>query len=123
MTTMGLPDDDVRRQVFLDNLVSGNVAYQPLCTGIGLCRLNASRKPGLALQIAPEALQAGQLERVLERRFAHAVVFDGCFVYLDTKGCLVIWHALAPNDQSVDDIIGRMLSLAKLETLDVYRAP
>ncbi|CRM84126.1 hypothetical protein H097_04809 [Pseudomonas sp. FH4] len=118
---MGLPDDDSRRQVFLDNLVSGNVAYQPLCPGIGLCRLNAGQKLGLALQIAPEALQAGQLERVLERRFAHARGFDGCFVYLDAKGSLVIWHALTPNVHALDDIISRMLSLAMLDALDVHR--
>ena len=120
---MGLPDDDGRRQVLLDNLVSGAVAHQPLCPGIGLCRLNAGQKPGLALQIAPEALQAGQVQRVLERRFAHAMVFDGCFVYLDAKGSLVIWHALVPNGQSLDDIVSRLLSLAKLEALDVRRAP
>lgn len=120
---MGLPDDDSRRQVLLDNLVSGNTAYQPLRPGISLCRLNAGQKPGLALQIAPQALQNGQLERVLERRFTHAIVFDGCFVYLDAKGSLMIWHALTSNIHTLDDIISRMLSLAKLETLDTHRAP
>lgn len=119
---MGLPDDGSPRQVFLDSLVSGNVAYQSLSPGIGLSRLNAGQKPGLALQIAPEALQAGQLERALERRYAHAIVFDGCFVYLDAKGSLVIWHALTPDGHSPDEIISQMLSLAKLEALDRRRA-
>ncbi len=120
---MGLPDDVSRRQALLDSLVSGNGAYQPLRPGIGLCRLNAGQQPGLALQIAPEALQAGQLERVLERRFEHAMVFDGCFVYLDAKGNLVIWHALTPSSHALDDTISRMLSLARLQALDLHRAP
>ena len=120
---MPLPDAGSHDQEFLQNLVSGRVAYHSLHPGIGLCRLNPGSQPGLALQIAPEALQVGQLERVLERRFVHAIVFDGCFVYLDAKGNLVIWHALGPNGQPLDDIISRLLSLAKLEALDVKRAP
>lgn len=120
---MGLPDTDAPHQVPLDKLMSGDVAHHTLCPGISLCRLSAGQKPGLALQIAPEALQAGQVQRVLERRFVHAMVFDGCFVYLDAKGNLVIWHALVPNGQPLDDIVSRLLSLAKLETLDVQRAP
>ena len=120
---MGLPDEGARRQVLLDNLASGNVAYQSLCPGIGLCRLNAGRQAGLALQIAPEALQVGQLERVLERRFEHATAFDGCFVFLDAKGSLVIWHALPSCGHSPADTLSRMLSLARLEALDVHRAP
>jgi len=123
MTSMGLPDEGARRQVLLDNLVSGNAAYQSLCPGIGLCRLNAGRQAGLALQIAPEALQPGQLDQVLKRRFAHAIGFDGCFVYLDAKGSLVIWHAWSPKGHSADDIVSRLLSLARLEALDVHRAP
>lgn len=123
MTVMPLPDAGSHDQEFLQNLVSGRVAYHSLHPGIGLCRLNPGSQPGLALQIAPEALQVGQLERVLERRFEHATAFDGCFVFLDAKGSLVIWHALVPNGQSLDDIVSRLLSLAKLEALDVRRAP
>ncbi|NNA98762.1 transcriptional regulator [Pseudomonas gessardii] len=120
---MGLHSAGSRGQGFLEDLVSGRAAYHSLHPGIGLYRLNAGPQPGLALQIAPEALQAGQLERVLERRFEHATVFDGCFVFLDANGSLVIWHALAPNGRSPDDILSRLLSLARLETLDVHRAP
>ena len=120
---MGLSDTDAPRQVPLDKLVSGDVAHHTLCPGISLCRLSAGQKPGLALQIAPEALQAGQVQRVLERRFVHAMVFDGCFVYLDAKGSLVIWHALPSCGHSPADTLSRMLSLARLEALDVHRAP
>ncbi|QJI27339.1 transcriptional regulator [Pseudomonas sp. ADAK18] len=118
---MGLPDDDPHRQVFLDNLVGGNDAHLPLIPGIGLCPLKAGVQPGLALQIQPEALQTGQLERVLERRFEQALAFDGCFVYLDAKGALVIWHALVADTNRLNDIISRMLSLATLEALDTHR--
>ena len=120
---MPLPDAGSHNQEFLQNLVSGRVAYHSLHPGIGLCRLNPGSQPGLALQIAPEALQAGQLDQVLKRRFAHAIGFDGCFVYLDGKGSLVIWHAWSPKGHSHDDIVSRLLSLARLEALDVHRAP
>ena len=115
---MGLPDTDAPRQVPLDKLMSGDVAHHTLCPGISLCRLSAGQTPGLALQIAPEALQAGQVQRVLERRFEHASAFDGCFVFLDAKGSLVIWHALPPQRNLLNRLLSRMLSLANLETLD-----
>jgi len=114
---MGLPDDYQHRQVFLDQLVSGNDAHLPLSPGITLLPI----KGGLALQIAPEALQAGQLQHVLERRFEHALAFDGCFVYLDAKGALVIWHALPAGGAALNDTVSRILSLARLEALDVRR--
>ncbi|MDD0980840.1 transcriptional regulator [Pseudomonas shahriarae] len=123
MTVMPLPDAGSHDQEFLQNLVSGRVAYHSLHPGIGLCRLNPGSQPGLALQIAPEALQVGQLERVLERRFEHATAFDGCLVFLDAKGSLVIWHALPSCGHSPADTLSRMLSLARLEALDVHRAP
>jgi len=118
---MGLPDDDQHRQVFLDQLVSGNDAHLPLSPGITLLPIKAGTQRGLALQIAPETLQAGQLQHVLERRFEYALAFDGCFVYLDAKGALVIWHALPLDGAALNDIVSRILSLAKLEALDVSR--
>jgi hypothetical protein len=121
MSAKGLPDDQLHRQVFLDNLVSGNAAHLPLCPGIGLRPLKAGAQPGLALQITPEALQAGQLRRMLERRFEQALAFDGYFIYLDAKGALVVWHAL-PAQSALNDTISRMLSLANLEALDVHRS-
>ena len=78
---------------------------------------------GLMTGIYTAALQVGQLQRVLERRFEHATAFDGCFVFLDAKGSLVIWHALPSCGHSPADTLSRMLSLARLEALDVHRAP
>lgn len=118
---MGLPDDDQHRQVFLDNLVSGNDAHLPLSPGVVLLPVKAGTQRGLALQISPQALQAGQLQRVLERRFEHALAFDGCFIYLNAGGALVVWHALPAGDAALNDTLSRMLSLARLEALDVHR--
>lgn len=111
-----MPDD--QRQVLLDNLVSGTVAHLPLAPGIKVCALHAGNRPGLALQVAREAVQAGQLQRVLERRFEQALAFDGCFVYLDAQDALVIWHALPAKNSELDRILSRMLSLANLQALD-----
>ena len=109
---------DTQRQVFLDNLVSGAAAHLALAPGITACALHAGRRSGLALQVAREALKAGQLQRMLERRFEQAVVFDGCFIYLDAQHTLVIWHALSAPRNALDRILSRMLSLANLEALD-----
>ncbi|MBC3300463.1 transcriptional regulator [Pseudomonas sp. SWRI18] len=107
-----------QRQVFLDALMSGTAAHLPLAQGIKVCALHAGNRPGLALQVAREAVQAGQLQRVLERRFEQALAFDGCFVYLDAQHALVIWHAMPANTSELDRILSRMLSLANLQTLD-----
>ncbi|MGH8451726.1 transcriptional regulator [Pseudomonas sp.] len=112
-----MPDD--QRQRFLDNLVSGSAAHLPLAPGIKVCVLQVGNHPGLALQLAREAVQAGQLQRVLERRFEQAQVFDGCFVYLDAQDALVIWHALPATNSTLDRILSRMLSLANLQALDM----
>lgn len=109
---------DYKRQVFLESLVSGAAAHLSLAPGIKVCTLPAGNRPGLALQVAREALQAGQLQRALERRFEQAVAFDGCFIYLDAKGHLVIWHALPATNATLDRILSRMLSLANLQALD-----
>ncbi|MBN2990521.1 transcriptional regulator [Pseudomonas cedrina subsp. fulgida] len=106
------------RQVFLENLVSGAAAHLPLAPGIKVCALHAGNRPGLALQVAREAVQAGQLQRVLERRFEQALAFDGCFVYLDAQHALVIWHAMPATHGDLDRILSRMLSLANLHALD-----
>ncbi len=111
-----MPDDP--RQAFFDNLVSGAAAHLPLASGIKVCVQRAGQRPGLALCIAREALQAGQLQRVLERRFEQAVAFDGCFIYLDPQHALVIWHALPATTSTLDRILSRMLSLATLQALD-----
>jgi hypothetical protein len=120
MSLKGLPSDDQHRQVFLDNLVSGNDAHLALGPGIQLRRLLAGVQVGLTLQIAPDALQAGQVQRMLERRFERALAFDGCFIYLDAQGSLVIWHAL-PAPPLLDETISRLLTLANLEALDPTR--
>ena len=112
----GMPDD--RRQAFLDNLVSGTAAHLSLAPGIKVGALNAGNCPGLALHVAREALQAGQLQRVLERRFEQALAFDGCFIYLDAQNALVIWHALPALHSARDKVLSRMLTLANLQALD-----
>ncbi|VVO18173.1 transcriptional regulator [Pseudomonas fluorescens] len=111
-----MPDD--QRKVFLDNLVSGTAAHLPLAPGIKVSALHAGDRPGLALQVAREALQTGQLQRVLELRCEHALAFDGCFVYLDAQYALVIWHALPASNSALDRILSRMLSLAGLQALN-----
>ena len=111
-----MPDD--QRKVFLDNLVSGTAAHLPLAPGIKVSALHAGDRPGLALQVAREALQTGQLQRVLELRCEHALAFDGCFVYLDAQYALVIWHALPAAHGALDRILSRLLSLADLSALD-----
>lgn len=118
MSSHGLPDDDRHRQEFLDNLVSGSAAHLQLAPGIKACALHAGNRPGLALEVAREALQTGQLQHVLERRFEQAAVFEGCFVYLDAQGSLVIWQALPAQRGTVETALGRMLSLANIDTLN-----
>lgn len=117
MSRQEMPDD--QRQVFLDSLVSGAAAHLPLAPGITLRAQQAGQQPGLALHVAREALQTGQLQRVLERRFEQAVAFDGCFAYLDAQGALVIWHALPAAHGALDRVLSRLLSLAELTALDV----
>ena len=111
-----MPDD--QRQVFLSELMSGTATHQLLAPGIKLCTLTAGNHSGLALHVAREALQAGQLQRILQRRFEQALVFDGCFVYLDAQGAMVIWHALPTPPGNLDRTLSRMLSLAGLSVLD-----
>lgn len=115
---MSLPEmPDGKRQVFLDSLVSGVATHQALAPGIKVCALHAGNRAGLALHVAREALQSGQLQRVLERRFEQALLYDGYFVYLDAQDAMVIWHALPPRNR-LETILGRMLSLANLSILD-----
>lgn len=111
-----MPDEEY--QVFLDDLVSGKIAHQQLRPGIKVGTLKIGPRTGLALQIARETLQAGQLQRVLERRFAQSAAYAGCFAYLDARSALVIWHALPAQRNALDKTLGRMLSLANLESLD-----
>lgn len=115
-----VPDDERHRRAFFDSLVSGDAAHLPLCLGISLHTQHANARPGLALKITQAALQAGQLQRVLERRFDQAIAYDGCYIYLDTQGALTIWHALPAQREAVDQILSRMLSLADLEALDGF---
>ena len=109
-----MPSD--QRQVFLENVVSGTAAHLPLAPGIKVC----VERQGLALRVAREALQAKQLQKVLERRFEQAQIFDGCFVYLDTENALVIWHALPTTHNTLDKVLSRMLALANLGALDAH---
>jgi hypothetical protein len=118
MSAHGLPDDDRHRQVFLDNLVSGSAAHLQLAPGIKVLALHAGNRPGLALEVAREAVQAGQLQQVLERRFEQAALFEGCFAYLDAQGSLVIWQALPTQRGTVEKALSRMLSLANIDTLN-----
>ena len=114
-----MPDD--QRQVFLSSLVSGTDAHLSLAPGFSACALRAGNRQGLALKIAREAVQAGQLQRVLERRFEQALAFDGCFIYVDDQDALVIWHALPAAHSAVDRVLSRLLSLANLQALDAGR--
>ncbi|AZF03507.1 transcriptional regulator [Pseudomonas sp. R5-89-07] len=109
----------LKRQMLIDNLVSGGCAHQQLCQGVTFGSCEAGTRKGITLQIASMALQSGQLERVLERRFEQALAFDGCYIYLDKQGSLIIWHALPTERQSLDNILSRMLSLANLQALDL----
>ena len=115
---MGLPNDLEHRRALLEDLVSGTAAHQPLYPGIELRRLQAGSQVGLALHINRRALQSGQLQRVLERRFEQALAYDGCYAFLDAEGALVIWHAVAPESNALDRILDQLLSLAKLDVLD-----
>lgn len=121
MIAKQVPGDEGKRQAFVDSLESGEPALLPLCPGIQLCTLTLGTRQGLSLQIAREALQAGQLQRVLERRFEQAIAFAGCFPYLDSLGALVIWHALPASRSAREQAISRLLSLANLEALDKQR--
>lgn len=116
---MGASTDPLNRQMLIDDLVSGRPAHQQLYPGIALRSSDAGTRKGVALQIERVALQAGQLERVLERRFEQALAFDGCYLYLDKQGALVIWHALPTQPQALDKMLSRMLSLANLHALDL----
>lgn len=102
----------------LDDLVSGATTHLPLSKGIGLRAMTAGAHLGLALQINREALQARQLERVLERRFEQALVYDGCYVFANADEALVLWHSVAPVDRSLEEIFNRLLSLAGLDAVD-----
>lgn len=117
MSLKGLPED---RRVFIERLASGNDAHLMLCPGISLRRLKAGGQVGVALQISREVLRAGQLQQVLERRFEQALAFDGCFIYLDAEGALVIWQALSQSGDTgdINELASRLLSLASLEALD-----
>jgi len=117
MSTPGILDDH-QRQVFLDNLVGGTAAHLTLGPGITVCAQNAGTQPGVALLVAREALQTGQLQQALERRFEQALAFDGCFIYLDAQDTLVIWHALPATTSAADRVLSRMLTLASLQALD-----
>ena len=118
MSAWGLPGNALDRQTFLARLESGDAALQALSPGIKLCTVQVGARQGLSLQIAGEALQAGQLQRVLQRRFEQAVAFEGCFAYLDGQRALVIWHALPAQRTEREATLSRMLSLANLEALD-----
>ncbi|WP_256578743.1 transcriptional regulator [Pseudomonas sp. NS1(2017)] len=120
MSPMGMPDD--QREVFLRNLVSGTAAHLTLAVGVKACAQHAGKLPGLALHVAREAVQAGQVRRALERRYEQPLAFGGCFIYLDPQDALVIWHALPATNGAVDTILSRMLSLVNLEALDSRRS-
>ena len=113
----------MKHQLFLDSLVSGNAAHQQLAPGIKMFALHAGHSPGFALDVAREALQAGQLQQVLERRFEQAAAFEGCFVYLDAQGSLVIWQALPAQRTDLDKALSRMFSLANLDALNKHLIP
>ncbi|MCF5721598.1 transcriptional regulator [Pseudomonas syringae] len=102
----------------LDDLVSGTATHLALAKGVELRTQKAGGQLGLTLQINREALQAKQLQRVLERRFEQALTYDGCFVFSTLDDALVLWHRLEGSDRVVDKVLSRLLSLAGLESLD-----
>lgn len=104
--------------VDLDHLVSGATTHLPLARGIYLRTLKAGAQLGLALHINREALQASQVQRVLERRFEQALVYDGCYVLCNADDALVLWHSLEPADKPLEKILSRLLSLAGLAELE-----
>lgn len=99
-------------------LVSGATTHLPLAKGIFLRTLKAGAQLGLALHINREALQARQVQRVLERRFEQAQVYDGCYVLSNADEALVLWHSLEPADKPLENILSRLLSLAGLSALE-----
>lgn len=98
---------------------SGVAAHLQLLPGIH-CTLQAGTRQGLALHVAREALQTGQVQRALERRFEQALTYDDCFVYLDAQGNLVIWRSLPAQHDALESAISRLLSLANLDALDAH---
>ncbi|WP_219266885.1 transcriptional regulator [Pseudomonas sp. Xaverov 259] len=120
MSATTQPDDALHRQAFLADVRSGVAAHLQLLPGIHLCTLQAGTHQGLALQVAREALQAGQVQQALERRFEQALTYDDCFVYLDAQGNLVIWRSLPAQHDALESAISRLLSLANLDALDAH---
>jgi len=101
----------------LDDLVSGATTHVALSKGVDLLTMTAGAQRGLALQINRGALQPRQVERVLERRFEQALVYDGCYVFANADGALVLWHSVVPGDRPLEDVLNRLLSLAGLDAL------
>jgi len=111
--------DDTHRGLFINTLVSGTNAHLLLQPGIKLGTSSIGKSRGLMLHIAREALQTGQLQSVLERRFESAVALSGCYIYLDGQNNLIIWHSMPQQAAAVDRVFSRLLWLAGLSALDV----
>ena len=109
------------RQAFQKNIIAGIATYWEIAPGIEFGLRREPHSVGLALQIQSQALRANQIQRALERRFAHPTDYDQLFVFLDPQRALVVWHALPDSPISaelLDEIQSRQLSLLGLEDLD-----
>lgn len=109
------------RQDFQRNIIAGVATYWEIAPGIEFGLRREPHSVGIALQIHSQALGANQIQRALERRFAHPIDYAQLFVFLDPQRALVVWHALpeAPiTPRLLDEIQSRQLSLLGLEDLD-----
>lgn len=120
MRSQGDAADAQPRQAFINNLLEGKDAHWQLCDGISACQQPIGDKPGLALRVQLHALGTRQLQQVLERRYEHALAYDGLFIFLDAERALVIWQALLElsQAQSLERALSRALSLAGLDEFD-----
>ncbi|MBC3345613.1 MULTISPECIES: transcriptional regulator [Pseudomonas] len=111
------------RQAFQKNIIAGIATYWEIAPGIEFCLRREPHSVGLALQVQSQALGLNQIQRALERRFAHPSDFAQLFLFLDPQRALVVWQALPEppiSSQMLNEIQSRQLSLLGLEDLDDY---
>lgn len=83
------------KAAFLRQAVAGREATWAIGPGMAFASYQEPSQWGIALRIERRALDAARLQEALQRRFAQADRFAGFFLFCDTQGDLVAWHALA----------------------------
>ncbi|AZE92843.1 negative regulator of hrp expression HrpV [Pseudomonas orientalis] len=108
--------DGSRHRAFLNSLLGGSdAAHLQIAYGISAYAMRAGARRGLTVKLAREVLHPRQLQQALQRRFEQPIAFDGCFIYLDSPGNLLIWHVLPASQDALDRTLARLLSLVNLE--------